>query len=28
MRTYGGPWEYADTHCAQCGKLIRRYDEA
>jgi hypothetical protein len=28
MRTYGGPWEYADTHCAQCGKLIRRYDAA
>ena len=28
MRTYGGPWEYADTHCAQCGKLVRRYDEA
>lgn len=28
MRTYGGPWEYADTHCAQCGKLIRHYDEA
>ena len=28
MRTYGGPWEYADTHCAMCGKLIRRYDAA
>jgi hypothetical protein len=26
MRTYGGPWEYADTHCAGCGKLIHRYD--
>jgi transcription elongation factor Elf1 len=28
MRTYGGPWEYADTHCAKCGKLIRRFDAA
>ena len=28
MRTYGGPWEYADTHCASCGKLIRRFDAA
>jgi hypothetical protein len=28
MRTYGGPWEYADTHCGQCGKLIRRFDAA
>jgi ribosomal protein L37AE/L43A len=28
MRTYGGPWEYADTHCAACGKLIRRFDAA
>lgn len=28
MRTYGGPWEYADTHCAMCGKLILRFDEA
>lgn len=28
MRTYGGPWEYADTHCATCGKLIRRFDAA
>ena len=28
MRTYGGPWEYADTHCAGCGKLIRRFDAA
>ena len=28
MRTYGGPWEYADTHCANCGKLIRRFDAA
>ena len=28
MRTYGGPWEYADTHCAECGKLIHRYDAA
>lgn len=28
MRTYGGPWEYADTHCAHCGKLIRRFDAA
>lgn len=27
MRTYGGPWEYADTHCARCGKLILRFDE-
>jgi Zn finger protein HypA/HybF involved in hydrogenase expression len=27
MRTYGGPWEYADTHCAGCGKLILRFDE-
>jgi len=26
MRTYGGPLEYADTHCAKCGKLIRRFD--
>ena len=26
MRTYGGLWEYADTHCAECGKLIRRFD--
>jgi rubrerythrin len=28
MRTYGGPWEYADTHSAHCGKLIRRLYEA
>lgn len=28
MRTYGGPWEYADTHCAKYGKLIRRFDAA
>jgi predicted Zn finger-like uncharacterized protein len=28
MRTYGGPLEYADTHCAKCGKLIRRFDAA
>jgi hypothetical protein len=28
MRTYGGPLEYADTHCARCGKLIRRFDAA
>ena len=28
MKTYGGPWEYADTHCAWCGKLIRRFDAA
>jgi hypothetical protein len=28
MKTYGGPWEYADTHCAGCGKLIRRFDAA
>src|ERR1700674_2835831 len=28
MRTYGEPWEYADTHCAKCGKLIRRFDAA
>jgi hypothetical protein len=24
MRTYGGSWDDADTHCAQCGKLIHR----
>jgi hypothetical protein len=24
MRTYGGNWDDADCHCAQCGKLIRR----
>jgi tRNA(Ile2) C34 agmatinyltransferase TiaS len=28
MRTYGGPMEYADTHCAKCGRLIRRFDAA
>jgi hypothetical protein len=28
MRTYGGPWEYADTHCDRCGRLIRRFDAA
>jgi len=22
MRTYGGSWDDADVHCAQCGKLI------
>ena len=22
MRTYGGSWDDADTHCAGCGKLI------
>jgi hypothetical protein len=27
MRTYGGSWEYADTHCARCGKLILRFDQ-
>lgn len=26
MRTYGGSWDEADTHCANCGKLIRRFD--
>jgi hypothetical protein len=26
MRDYGGPSEFADTHCAKCGKLIRRFD--
>jgi hypothetical protein len=24
MRTYGGSWDDADVHCAQCGKLIHR----
>ena len=28
MRTYGGPWEYADTHCDRCGRLICRFDAA
>ena len=28
MRSYGGPMEYADTHCAKCGRLIRRFDAA
>jgi hypothetical protein len=28
MRTYGGPMEYADTHCAKCGRLICRFDAA
>jgi hypothetical protein len=28
MRTYGGPMEYADTHCAKWGRLIRRFDAA
>jgi hypothetical protein len=28
MRTHGGPMEYADTHCAKCGRLIRRFDAA
>jgi hypothetical protein len=28
MRSYGGPLEYADTHCAKCGRLIRRFDAA
>ncbi len=24
MRAYGGSWDDADFHCAQCGKLIQR----
>jgi len=24
MRTYGGNWDDADSHCARCGKLIHR----
>lgn len=24
LRTYGGSWDDADTHCAKCGKLIHR----
>jgi hypothetical protein len=27
MRTYGGSWEYADTHCTRCGRLILRFDQ-
>jgi len=23
MRTYGGSWDDADTHCAKCGKLVQ-----
>ena len=23
MRTYGGSWDDADTHCAKCGKLLQ-----
>jgi transposase-like protein len=23
MRTYGGSWDDADTHCARCGRLIQ-----
>ena len=23
MRTYGGSWDDADTHCATCGKLVQ-----
>ena len=28
MRNYGRSWDEADTHCAKCGKLIRRFDAA